>query len=265
MEESRKYTSDNFPNMFETIQDAAIAALRDLVDVAEGKVRDHFLRSPHEGTALLEMIGCINIVSDQHNPGCQKIFAAGLLDLIVADRCRDKRESIWCILQSLISARCVNKAMLVGMVRYGMVSVKSYEDAHNVVEALRNALVPIAGQDIEPSDELYSDAIKSGFIEMSLTLLVRFGASGTRVLSNDRMLDALSFLLDSATKVACFKKPSKAIRERRSEIQKVLLTTVGKTENRTSELVAKVRWIVSINMGIERSTGLDGSGQTFCQ
>ena len=264
LEESRNYASATSPNMFKMIQNSAIAALQEFVDVDKVKSNGSFVRFSDEGTKRLKMIASTKIISDKYNRDCNEPFSSGWFVLMSADAI-DPR--LWFILQQLIWANCVDTVMIYRMVEYAMMQVK-YSNAQEIIMSMYDVLIPrsgIEGIDRRPSDDRYSIAIKAGFIEMCLKLIVQFGPSGTRELSKGRTLDYLGILLNGASAVSLLKKSEKAVRNHRSEIQRALHSTMGKTEGKSSELLEMVRSMINMNIGLERKSEYDGSAHVICR
>ena len=265
MEESRKYA--NNPNIFETIQNSAIGTLYALVRVEKVTSGDQFVRFSDEGTKRLDMIASSKIVSNKYNPDCKVDFTAGCLGLIKAGPSKRNQAKLWNIFRNLILNQCVDNAIVVRMVEYGMTRVKSAHDAQEIVTALYDALIPclgLEGIERKPNADRYFVAIKAGFIEMSLALIVRFEDSSTTDLSIEKMLENFGFLLNGAMAVSLLTTTANAVSAHQSKIREAL-ASVGKTEGKISALVEKVRSIVSINMETGRITNTDGSKLELCK
>ena len=78
------------------------------------------------------------------------------------------------------------------------------------------------------------------------------------------MLDYLDNLLNGTGAVSLLKHSAKAVSEHRSDIQEALRIAVGKTEGRCSELVEKVRSIISINIEMRKNTDSHGLDYVLC-
>ena len=269
VEESRKHAVEFDADNFKTIRNGAIRALRALFRVKKIMVDGCFVRFSDEGSKRLHMIASTKIVSAKYNPDCKVTFAAGWFDLMNEGPSDDERRCLWFMLQQLTWNQSVNKALIVRMVQCGMTNVKSPMDALDMVNALHDALIPIVVVDgralgRRPSEDRYYVAIKTGLIEMCLTLIVRFGSGNENDLHRDTMLETLGVVLIGASAVALYNKLAKAVTERRSSIQEALRSTVGITEGKSFELVEKVRSIVSINMETEKKTEWAGFQRVLC-
>ena len=260
VKESHRYADLLGPNMFETIQKVAMSELlRALIHTEEDT------SGGLERTRRLELIASTKIIRKEYNPDCTVTFAAGLFDLFKAFPSDEDREYLWTILLRLSKAQCVDRAMIVRVVKLGMTNVKSYQDVDFLAQCLRGALsVGCNEPGRKLNDELFSVAIKAGLIEMGLQLIVRFGASNSSYQSHDKVLDTLGYLLDDASAASLFKKSAKAVTEHRSEIHEAVRSAEGKTEGKGSQFVEKVRWIITINTVTERKINSDALERVIC-
>ena len=259
--DTHKYASFIPPDTFRIIQESAIAVLYAFVNVGEDGCSDEEPKFSDEEAKKMKRMASTKIVSELYNPDCKVTFVAGWFDLMKAGPSEQDSLRLWSILLQLMAAQCVDRKLIVRLVEYGTSNVTSYNDALYAVAALYDALVPPLGIDKgkrKPNDDLFSVAIKAGLIEMSLKMIVRFGASGTKTL-----LNKLGLMLNDLSAVSLFKKSAKAVSEHRSEILDVLRTMVGKTEGKSSELVEKVRSIVSINTETGKKTN-SSEGRVLC-
>ena len=256
VEESHKYAPTN---TFEMIQHSALIVLQALTGVDKvingaqsGKLTDEEIKH-------LQMIASTKIVIEKYNPDSKMTFAAGWFELRNASSDTVTQARLWLILYQLILGQCVDRAMVVRMVKYGVSNVKSNYDSRTI-SFLYMALTPLTGVK-KLNDDLYSVAIKAGLIELILKLIVLFDAGGTRDFRID--FDCVNGLLVEVSAVSLSKKSAKALNERRAKIQEELRGVVGKTKEH-SRLVEKVRSIVSRAVEIERTQNSDGSDRVFC-
>lgn len=265
--EVREYADKLDSDIFEAIYIAATRVVRAFAVETVDVTSDSSFRVPERSRKRLAMIASTKIVNEKYNPKCKVTFGAGWFDLLVSAPKEDERESLWIIFVYMMRAQCATKTIFVRTVEHGLANVNVDMDAYFVVEALDGALAPrfgAQGMEWKPKDDHFSIAIKAGFIEMCLEMIVRFKTRSTRDLSYGRMLDYLDNLLNGTGAVSLLKHSAKAVSEHRSDIQEALRSAVGKTEGRCSELVEKVRSIISINIEMRKNTDSHGLDYVLC-
>jgi hypothetical protein len=274
--ESPQFRRFILPDSLANIQDGAGEALQEFCDVEQTEAVKKIGASIHfteEGKKRLQAIASTPIVNPAYTPTptpsshSKVTFLTGLMDLIETGGA-EGRETRFFILQQLIYAHCAEKRTVTGMVQLLGTDktgcVKSSDQARDAMKTLYNLLIPDTNNGFgpKPSDDRFAIAIKAGLFELCLQLLVRFGQPN----SATDMLEIMSYLLNGASAVALLKKCSRAVTERKVEIQEAIRTTTatGKMRGKSLELVEIVRSVVRINKG-KPGDSESAETQVFCR
>lgn len=119
-------------------------------------------------------IGVTPVVCGSHDPNCSISFMRGLVDLLGDPAEATTKHICYYLLHLFSAAGCIGSDVIEGVIGLGMHVSDKVDADHlpSVMYRLLHGQSNMADRDPVPDDSRYAVAIKSGFFEMALKLLV---------------------------------------------------------------------------------------------
>lgn len=231
VQESKKYGTLCYPDMFTQIRRSASEAVQEFADVEIQQVRadsGFYMVVSAPGKRRLKRMAQTKIVSGSYDPNCKITFNVGLVGLLKEQIASQpmpspERPNLEYILQQLILASEVEKPMITSMVEMADLllakdrPLSEYQAQGLIGGVLHNSLVHVQPPNKEPTpdDDRFAIAIKAGLIETILKLLIRFKNSPA-------VVGFIGTSLKCASAIALSKKSSQAVKGKREDIIKAV-------------------------------------------
>jgi len=203
---------------------------------------DNFLRDDEEdltedGKEMVKLIGTTPVVSKDYNPNCELLFVVGLVKYMKTDEWEEIHFDALMIL--IIDVDCVDKGVITEMIDWGLKYVAELNDAVEVARVSgcllwrrRDNLQWPMVLKVYANDARTAFAVRAGLIDMCLDFIDKFGKIASIDQEDDgpKLFPFTRRIFRAIHEVSLHQKTTKAIRSKRVEIEKRLLSLEGNTD-----------------------------------
>lgn len=205
----------------------------------------HSADSPEEGKKKLLEIATMPSVSRAYDPNCGTPFIHGLVQHIqnhIANK-KDDKDDLFYILKHFTMVDCLDKNVISSIVKMGNYEALDHSDASRIVEVCLHIVAASPNGWLTWNtgfldDKRFSFAIDAGLFEMFLLLLERFGERGSN--EEDRLIKAMTHVMNAANKVMFFKRTAKSIFKRSERIRNALSTSSIPDDNANCKQITRM-------------------------